>query len=131
MILIYILIPLCIILAVAVLTLLERRILGNFQRRIGPDRVGIYGILQPIADALKLIVKEMIIPGIANVFIFIWAPVIIFILSLINWSVIPMFYGNVLINEINMGFIFIFAVSSLGVYGIIWQDEQVIQNMHF
>ena len=75
MVIIYILIPLCIILAVAVLTLLERRILGNFQRRIGPDRVGIFGILQPIADALKLLFKEMIIPGISNLIIFLFSPI--------------------------------------------------------
>ena len=117
--LIYILIPLCVILAVAILTLLERRVLGNVQRRIGPDRVELFGILQPIADVFKLLFKEMIVPGISNLIIFIVAPLIIFLLSLINWSVIPIFYGNVLINEINMGFLFIFAVSSLGVYGII------------
>ena len=82
--LIYILIPLCIILAVAVLTLLERRVLGNFQRRIGPDRVGLFGILQPIADAFKLLFKETIIPSISNLFIFLLAPILTFILSLIN-----------------------------------------------
>jgi NADH-quinone oxidoreductase subunit H len=81
---IYILIPLCVILAVAILTLLERRVLGNFQRRIGPDRVGIFGILQPIADAFKLLFKEMIVPGISNLVIFILAPILIFLLSLIN-----------------------------------------------
>ena len=84
MLIIYILIPLCIILAVAVLTLLERRVLGNFQRRIGPDRVGLFGILQPIADAFKLLFKEMIVPGISNLIIFILAPLLIFLLSLIN-----------------------------------------------
>lgn len=117
--LIYILIPLCIIFVVAILTLLERRVLANFQRRVGPDRVGLFGILQPIADAFKLLFKEMIVPSIANLFIFILSPLLIFLLSLINWSVIPIFYGNVLIKELDMGFLFIFAVSSLGVYGII------------
>ena len=119
MLVIYLLIPLCIILAVAVLTLLERRVLGNFQRRLGPDRVGIFGILQPIADAFKLLFKEMLVPGISNLIIFLLAPLVIFLLSLVNWSIIPFFYGNVLITEINMGLLFIFAVSSLGVYGII------------
>jgi NADH-quinone oxidoreductase subunit H len=81
---IYILIPLFFIFVIAILTLLERRLLANFQRRLGPDRVGVYGILQPIADALKLIFKEMIIPGISNVIIFLLAPLFIFLLSLIN-----------------------------------------------
>ena len=116
---IYFLIPLCIIFVVAILTLLERRILANFQRRIGPDIVGIFGILQPIADALKLLFKEIVVPYISNLFIFLLAPLIIFLLSLINWSIIPVFYGNILINELNMGFLFIFAIASLGVYGII------------
>jgi len=113
------LIPLCIILTIAVLTLIERKLLANFQRRVGPMVVGYYGILQPIADALKLLIKEIIIPGLANIGIFIGAPIVIFIVSLINYSIIPFYYGNVLISELNMGFIFIFAISSLGVYGII------------
>jgi NADH-quinone oxidoreductase subunit H len=79
-----IIIPLCIIFVIAILTLLERRVLANYQRRIGPDRVGLFGILQPIADALKLLFKEMVIPGIANIIIFISAPILIFLLSLIN-----------------------------------------------
>lgn len=114
-----ILIPLCIILTVAILTLLERRLLANFQRRLGPDVVGFFGILQPFADAIKLLFKETIIPGISNIYIFIIAPFLTFVLSLINWSVIPFFYGNVLIAEIDLGFLFVFTVSSLGVYGII------------
>lgn len=114
-----ILIPLLIIFVIAILTLLERRLLANFQRRVGPDKVGLFGILQPIADALKLLFKEMIVPGISNMFIFVAAPLLIFLLSLINWSIIPFFYGNVLIEELNLGFLFIFAISSLGVYGII------------
>ena len=116
---IVILIPLCVILTVAILTLLERRLLANFQRRLGPDVVGFFGILQPIADAFKLIFKETIIPGISNIYIFLLAPLVTFVLSLINWSVIPFFYNHILVADINLGFLFMFAVSSLGVYGII------------
>jgi len=116
---IMILIPLFFIFVIAILTLLERRLLANFQRRVGPDKVGLFGILQPIADALKLLFKEMVIPGISNIIIFISAPLLIFLLSLLNWSIIPFFYGGVIIAEINLGFLFIFAISSLGVYGII------------
>lgn len=114
-----ILIPLFFIFVIAILTLLERRLLANFQRRVGPDKVGLFGILQPIADALKLLFKEMIVPGISNIIIFIAAPLLVFLLSLLNWSIIPFFYGGVIIAEINLGFLFIFAISSLGVYGII------------
>jgi NADH:ubiquinone oxidoreductase subunit H len=82
--LINILIPLFIILSIAILTLLERKLLANFQRRLGPDVVGFYGLLQPIADALKLLFKEMIIPSIANLAVFLGAPILIFLVSLIN-----------------------------------------------
>lgn len=81
---IMILIPLFFIFVIAILTLLERRLLANFQRRVGPDKVGLFGILQPIADALKLLFKEMVIPGISNIIIFISAPLLIFLLSLLN-----------------------------------------------
>lgn len=117
--LINILIPLFIILSIAILTLLERKLLANFQRRLGPDVVGFYGLLQPIADALKLLFKEMIIPSIANLTVFLGAPILIFLVSLINWSIIPFSYGHVLVEELHMGFLFIFAIASLGVYSII------------
>lgn len=117
--LISILIPLLLILSIAWLTLLERKILGGAQRRVGPNIVGFSGLLQPIADALKLIFKESIVPGWSNLVIFILAPVITFLVSLLNWAIIPLSYGKVVLVEMNIGVLFLFAVSSLGVYGII------------
>lgn len=107
-----------IILMVALFTLLERKILSGIQRRRGPNIVGIFGLLQPFADAFKLIFKETIIPGLSNNFLFVIAPILIFTLSLLNWSVLPFSYGLV-ISDINLGVMFIFAISSLGVYCII------------
>lgn len=104
--------------AVAYLTWAERRVIGLIQLRQGPSVVGPFGLLQPIADALKLIFKEIIIPKEANQVVFILAPMITFILSLIGWAVIPFDSGMVLAN-INVGVLYVLAVSSLGVYGII------------
>lgn len=106
------------LLSVAYLTYAERRIIGLMQLRRGPNVVGPFGLLQPIADALKLLFKEPIIPSAANKTIFILAPIITFVLSLIGWAVIPFDRGIVLSN-INVGVLYIMAVSSLGVYGII------------
>lgn len=111
-----IIIPLLI--AIAYLTLTERKILSAIQIRKGPNVVGIYGILQPLADGLKLLLKETIIPNRANTIIFIIAPIITFTLSLINWTIIP-FDKNLVLTDINIGVLYIFAISSLGVYGII------------
>jgi NADH-quinone oxidoreductase subunit H len=107
-----------ILLLVALFTLLERKILAAIQRRRGPNVVGVFGYLQPIADAFKLILKETVIPGLSNLVLFILAPVGIFTFSLLNWSVLPLNYGVVL-ADINLGLIFLFSVSSLGVYSII------------
>lgn len=106
------------ILAVAYLTYAERRVIGLMQMRKGPNMVGPFGLLQPIADAVKLLFKETIIPSSSNKILFILAPMITFILSLIGWAVIP-FDKDMVIANINIGVLYILAISSLGVYGII------------
>ena len=123
-------ITLPIILMVALFTLLERKILAGIQRRRGPNVVGLFGILQPFADAFKLIFKETIIPGLSNLVLFIAAPIFTFTLSLLSWAVIPFSYGNV-ISDISLGLLFIFSISSLSVYGIIISGWSSTQNMHF
>jgi NADH-quinone oxidoreductase subunit H len=107
-----------ILLAVAFFTVFERKILAGMQRRRGPNVVGIYGLLQAIADALKLLAKETIIPGASNIYIFIFSPIYIFLISMLCWSLIP-FDFNIVISDLNFGLLFLFAFSSLGVYGII------------
>lgn len=107
-----------ILLLVAFFTLLERKILGSIQRRRGPNVVGIFGFLQPIADAFKLILKETVLPGLSNLILFILAPVTIFTFSWLNWSIIPLDYG-IILSDINIGLLFLFSISSLGVYSII------------
>lgn len=113
-----ILIVLPLLLSVAYLTYAERRIIGLMQMRRGPNRVGPFGLLQPIADAVKLIFKETIVPTPASKIVFMIAPMITFILSLVGWAVIPFSEGWVL-SDMNVGVLYILAVSSLGVYGII------------
>lgn len=106
------------LLAVAYLTYAERKVIGYIQVRIGPNRVGIMGLLQPIADILKLISKEIIIPTKSNKYLFIIAPLFALAPSLAGWAVIPFSQGMVLAN-INAGLLYLFAMSSLGVYGIL------------
>jgi len=106
------------LIAVAYLTLMERKVLAAMSLRMGPNVVGPFGLLQPFADAVKLIFKEPIIPSGANKILFILAPCLTFILALIAWAVIPVAEGWVIAN-INVGVLYLFAISSLGVYGII------------
>jgi NADH-quinone oxidoreductase subunit H len=111
-----ILVPL--ILSVAYLTLWERKLIGWIQIRIGPNRVGPYGLLQPFADVLKLLFKELIAPANANKGLFFLAPVLMIMPAVAAWAVIPFDYGLVL-ADINAGLLYIMALSSMGVYGVI------------
>ncbi len=103
---------------VAYLTYVERKVIAAIHLRRGPNVVGPYGLLQPIADGLKLFFKETIIPSSANKAVFVIAPMLTFVLALVAWAVIPVGDGLVIAN-INVGILYLFAISSLGVYGIL------------
>jgi NADH-quinone oxidoreductase subunit H len=106
------------LLAVAYYTYAERKVLAWAQLRKGPNVVGPFGLLQPIADAVKLLMKETVIPSGANRLIFVAAPMVTFILALVAWAVIP-FGAGLVLADINVGILYLFAISSLGVYGVI------------
>ncbi len=110
------LVPLLI--GVAYLTYAERKVLAAMQLRKGPNVVGPFGLLQPFADALKLLMKETVVPSGANRLLFVLAPMLTFMLAMLAWAVIPVNEGWV-IADINVGILYLFAISSLGVYGII------------
>ncbi len=111
-----ILVPLLI--SIAYLTLAERKVLGYIQCRKGPNVVGIYGLLQPIADGLKLFTKEIIIPNRVNRFMYILAPILSLALAFVAWGVVP--YGEgVVLSDIGIGILYIFAVSSISVYAVL------------
>lgn len=107
------------LIAVAYFTIAERKIMGAIQRRRGPNVIGYIGLLQPLADGLKLFVKETTLPTSANIGIFLLAPALSFTLSLISWAVIP-FAEGVVICDINLGILYLLAISSLNVYGILF-----------
>ena len=112
----FLLVP--VLVSVAMVVWLDRRVWAFVQKRQGPNVVGPFGILQSLADALKYIFKEMIIPSSSNKIIFILAPIVTMTLALISWAVIP-FGATQVLADINVGILYLFAVSSLGVYGII------------
>ena len=113
---IFVLVP--ILVSVAMIVWLDRRVWGLVQKRRGPNVVGPFGLFQTLADALKYIFKEIIIPASANKTVFILAPIVTMTLALVAWAVIPM-SQNLVLADINVGILYLFAVSSLGVYGII------------
>jgi len=117
---IIIVVPLLI--AVAYVTLAERKIMASMQLRKGPNVVGFAGLLQPLADGLKLFAKETILPTHANLVIFIIAPILSLILALLSWAVIPYAEGAVL-ADLNVGLMYLFAVSSISVYAsYVWMS---------
>jgi len=112
----FLLVP--ILVSVAMIVWLDRRVWGLVQKRKGPNVVGPFGLLQTLADALKYIFKEIIIPSSANKAVFILAPIVTMTLALVAWAVIPL-SEKIVLSDINVGVLYLFAISSLGVYGII------------
>lgn len=113
-----VLIILPLLVAIAYMTLAERKVMASMQRRKGPNVVGVFGLFQPLADGLKLFVKETILPSSANLTIFVLAPIVTFLLALVSWCVIPLGEG-IVYSDINVGVLYILAISSLSIYGII------------
>ena len=107
------------LLAVAFMTIIERKQLAAMQRRVGPQEVGYYGVLQPFSDALKLIVKETVVPSQSNKVLFYLSPVSTLIFSLLGWAIIP-FGPGLVITDFSLGILYTLALSSLGVYGILF-----------
>jgi NADH-ubiquinone oxidoreductase chain 1 len=112
------LITIPILLTVAYVTVAERKTMASMQRRLGPNIIGYYGLLQAFADALKLLLKEYVSPSQANLILFFFGPIITLIFSLLGYAVIP-FGPGLAISDYNLGILYILAVSSLATYGIL------------
>ncbi len=108
----------CVILAVAFSTYFERKIIGHMQGRMGPNRVGPLGLLQPFADVIKLLIKEVVVPSRSNRFLFVIAPLLAITPALATWAVIPL-TDTFVIADINAGLLYVLALTSMGVYGVI------------
>jgi NADH-ubiquinone oxidoreductase chain 1 len=108
-----------VLLSVAFMTIIERKQLAAHQRRVGPNTTGYYGLLQPFSDALKLIVKETVIPSQSNKILFYLAPVFSLIFSLLGWGIIPFGQGLTL-SDFTLGILYSIALSSLGIYGVLF-----------
>jgi len=106
------------LLGVAYLTLAERKVMASMQRRVGPNVVGVLGLLQPLADGLKLLIKETVLPSSAHLTLFLAAPVLTLTLALAAWAALPAAEGAV-IADVDLGLLYLFGISSLGVYGIV------------
>ena len=114
----FLLIIVPVLISVAYLTLAERKILGYSQNRKGPNVIGIYGLLQPLADGIKLFSKEIIIPNHVNIFLYLFSPILALSLSLLIWIIIPLGKNNIIL-DLNLGIMFILAISSINIYSII------------